>query len=309
MSALAQAIDYFHHTAPRRPYCTNDPASGQGVRNQAEAFLHSHIQPNTPSKVTWLCFDCDQPGAALHWDSVSAPPPTLVMENPANGHAHIAYALETPVPRTDAARFKPLLYLASVNEGIRRKLDADPGYRAGLIKTPGHEKWRTTAYGGIYDLHHLAEYVTLPSPSEVLRKAKNPEYAGLGRNCMLFEMLKQYAYTAVRRHWQPNGLESFSNELELHAEGLNREYNHRDPLTLKECRSVAKSVARWVWKRFTPQEFRARQSALGAKKGAAKRADLLERVKWLSAMGQSVREIAAEIGVARSTVSDWLARA
>lgn len=309
MSArLKYAYEFFIETVPNRPRCTDDKNLGQYHQPKDKALRHRLIQPNTDGRVVWLCFDVDRRGAALDWDELGAPPPTLVMENPANHHAHIAYALEAPVPKTEAARKKPLLYLASVQEGIRRVVGGDIGYSGGLLKTPCHEAWRTQSYAGAYALGELAEWVTVPSPAEMLRKTRNPDYAGLGRNCLLFEMLRSYGYKAVRKYWRPDGFEFFARDMEAHACDLARANTPRDPLPEKEARAVAKSQARWIWRNFSPSGFRAYQSAVGARKGLEKRKELLERAKWMATMGQTQREIAAALGVSQKTVSNWLQR-
>ena len=308
MSALRNALELFHETIPYRPRCTDDKHLGQYYQPKDKALQHRLIQPNTDGRIVWVCFDVDRRGAALDWDDRGAPPPTLVMENPANHHAHLAYALEAPVSKTEAARPKPLLYLASVQEGIRRAIGGDVGYSGGLVKTPGHEAWRTQSYAGTYALGDLAEWVTLPSPAEVLKKARDPDYAGLGRNCLLFEMLRAYGYKAVRKYWRPDGFELFAKDMEGHACDLAIANSPRDPLPEKEARAVAKSQARWIWRNFSPSGFRAYQSAVGARKGMEKRNELLERAKWMATMGHSIREIATELGIGKSTVSDWLKR-
>lgn len=306
MTALQKALDLFHATAPRRPYCADDPREGQFSRSREEAFRHRHIQPNTAGKVTWLCFDCDVPGSAIEWQTVHVPAPTLVMENPRNGHAHLAYALDAPVPKTDAARLKPLRYLAAVNEGLRRILRADAGYSGGLLKTPGHEAWRTTSFGSVYSLGDLAEYMTLPTQAELTRKVKNPEFAGLGRNCMMFERLSRYGYRAVRKHWGPSGLDRFTVDLENQASELNRE---GEPLPIREVRAIAKSVARWIWKNFDPASFRSYQSTVGKRKGVTTRTAMVPLALEHQSAGRSQREIAKLCGVSQKTISNWLKEA
>ena len=308
MSALSNALELFRDTIPARPRCTDDKHLGQYYQPKQKALQHRLIQPNMDGRVVWVCFDVDRPGSGLDWYDRGAPPPTLVMENPRNGHAHLAYALEAPVPKTEAARLKPLLYLASTKEGIRRVVGGDVGYSGGLVKTPGHEAWQTQSYAGTYALGDLAEWVTLPSPAEILKKARDPDYAGLGRNCLLFEMLRAYGYKAVRKYWRPGGFELFARDMEGHACDLARANNPRDPLPEKEARAVAKSQARWIWRTFSPSGFRAYQSAVGARKGIEKRNELLERAKWMATMGQTQREIAAATGVSQKTVSNWLQR-
>ena len=308
MTALAKALDLFQATAPRRPYCTDDKTAGQYQRRLDQALRHRLIQPNTTGRVVWLAYDCDVPGSAVEWHNWNAPPPTLAMENPVNGHAHLVYALEAPVPTTEVSRRKPLLYLAAVNEGLRRAVKGDMGYSGRLMKTPGHPAWRTTSYAGTYGLAELADYVELPSPRELLKKARNPDYAGLGRNCTLFERLRTYSYSAARNHWRPGGYERFLLDLEHRAIEINFENDPRHPLGETEVRAIAKSVAKWTWTRFNPADFHAWQSAVGKKKGAARRAELGYRAVALRAAGVSLRDIAAELAVPKSTVSRWLGR-
>jgi predicted DNA-binding protein (UPF0251 family) len=264
--------------------------------------LHSHIQPNTFGKVTWLCFDCDEAGSAVEWRFHKLPPPTLVMENRSNGHAHLAYALETPVPRTTLSRAKPLFYMEAITEGLRRVLKGDAGYRGGLIKTPGHAAWETTSFAGQYSLGELADYVELPSPAD-LRRLKDPEFAGLGRNCQMFERLRIYGYQAVRNYWKPNGFEYFSAELEKRAAEWNRGEN---PLPTSEVRSLARSQARWIWTKFSSKSFVDRQAALGKRKGSVVREAMLPVARLLHSNGMKQREIAARCGVDQKTISNWL---
>ena len=309
MSALRQAFELFRETMPARPRCTDDKHSGQYFQPKEKALQRRLVQPNTDGRVVWICFDVDRRGAALDWDDRGAPPPTLVMENPLNHHAHLAYALEAPVPKTEAARPKPLLYLASVEEGIRRVIEGDVGYSGGLIKTPCHEAWRTQSYAGAYSLAELAEWIpTLPSPAEVLKKARNPDYAGLGRNCQLFEMLKTYGCRAVRQFWRVEGFERFQEHMIVYAMEMAITNNPRSPLPVSESKAVARSLSKWIWRNITPAGWYERQRMLGTRKGMVKRNELLERAKWLATMGNSVREISAELGIGKSTVSDWLKR-
>jgi hypothetical protein len=302
---MQAALKIFAENLPRRPYCTNEPREGQTVRGRDEALSFSHLQPNTSGKVVWLAFDVDQPDGATCWSRLSAPPPTLAIENPRNGHAHLLYALETPVPRTDAARAKPLLYLAAAQEGIRRKLRADPGYSGHLCKNPLHPRWQTQQWATTYTLADLAEWVDLPRIADMKKRVSDPDYAGLGRNCELFERLRTPAYSLVRRFWIPGGFEHFRDALRALAEDFNAGF--AVPLPMAEVRAISASCARWIWKHFDPAAFRAIQSKRGARKGADKRALLLPEVLRLIGEGRSQREVAAAVGVSAMSVSRWLA--
>lgn len=304
---MLAALNLFTENLPRRPYCTNDPTLGQTVRGKEAALQYANIQPNTSGKVVWLAFDVDHADGATAWDRLSAPPPTLAVENPANGHAHLLYALEAPVPRTDLAKPKPLLYLAAAQEGLRRKLGADPGYSGHLCKNPLHERWSTRQWAGAYSLADLADWVDLPSIADMQKRVRDPDYAGLGRNCELFERLRTLSYSLVRKFWAPDGFERFKAAMRLLGEDLNAGF--AEPLPLAEVRAISASCARWVWKRFDPAGFRTYQSKVGARKGAEKRAALLERAVWLSTVdNMTQREVAAAIGVSQNTVGRWLKR-
>lgn len=307
MTRGAAMLPAFVESLPRRPYCTDNPRLGQSVRSREVALRHSHLQPNTPGKVAWLAFDTDQPDGATAWDRLHAPPPTLAVENPANGHAHLLYRLTSPVPCTNAARARPLLYLAAAEEGLRRKLEADPGYSGHLCKNPLHPRWSTREWGGAYSLGELADWVELPHPAEMQKRARDPDYAGLGRNCTLFEVLRQHAYRLVRAYWRPNGFEAFGEVLRALADGANAT-EYAIPLPASEVKSIAASVARWVWQRFDPATFREIQRRRGARKGASRRELLLPEVLKLIGEGKSQRAIAAAIGVSVTTINGWLKR-
>ena len=307
MNQRATALKNFTDYLPTRPYCTNDPTIGQGVRSKNVAMNYSNIQPNTPGKVVYLSFDVDLDDGAESFHRLNAPPPTLVMENPINGHAHYMYELAAPVPRTEAARAKPLFYLAACQEGLRRKLGADPSYSGHLVKNPLHARWNTFSYAGSYSLADFAEWFDLPKPADMAKRIHDPDYAGLGRNCTLFEKLRAECYRLVRKFWLPGGFEPFKETVRLLGEDLNAQFE--TPLPLAEVKATAASIARWVWKRFNPADFRAIQSKRGARKGADKRAELMPTVLALIGAGKSQREVAAVVGVSAMSVNRWLAGA
>ena len=305
MATHTTAQQFFIDHLPRRPYCTNDPHQGQTVRSAETALTFSNIQPNTSGKVVWLTYDLDHPDGATAWHRLNAPAPTLSIENQVNGHAHLLYALETPVPRTEAARAKPLFYLAAVQEGLRRKLTADPGYSGHLCKNPLHERWQTQSWAGKYSMEELSEWLVLPSPDDMKKRVRDPDYAGLGRNCELYERLRFEAYRLVRKFWIPGGSEPFKEAVRMRADDLNAEH-FTEPLPVAEVKSLAASIARWVWSKFSPADFRQIQAARGAKNGQERRDRLLPEVLRLVGEGRSQREVAAAVGVGVMTVNGWL---
>src|SRR3954464_16001188 len=64
--------------------------------SKAKARKHRLGQFNGPKYISYLVFDIDRPEAVLAWQDANLPRPTLIIENPFNGHAHYAYELATP---------------------------------------------------------------------------------------------------------------------------------------------------------------------------------------------------------------------
>ncbi|WP_163650713.1 replication initiation protein [Modicisalibacter sp. 'Wilcox'] len=311
-AAPIDAASHFADTLPARPRCANDPATDNRIRIRSRALGYRLIEPNTAGMVRWLMFDVDRPGAVLDWEDLRAPAPTLTCQNPENGHAHLLYALAVPVARTDAARLAPLRYAEAIERSLRRTLMADRGYARTLVKNPLHPHWRVSQWADAYTLGDLASELTLTS----FREAANDDVAGLGRNCDTFDRLRQHAYRVVRDFWGPGGETRFRAHLIDVAGDMQSAFI--TPLPHKEVEAIAKSVARWTWKRFTPETFRdfvARthtpeaQARRGTKKGKARRDEMMPRVLDLIGQGKSQREVARALGLTQQTVGNWLKRA
>jgi len=300
------AIDLFQQRLGRRPYCSDNLATDGLYRSPvASALEHRLIQPNTAKRVTSLCFDIDRQGAALDWYDRNAPAPSLSVMNRENGHAHLIYLLTAPVAISDIARIKPVRYLAAIQEGLRGALDADRGYAGLVVKNPANDYWITREWADTaYQLDELADYVRLPSPAEMRNRITEADYAGLGRNCTLFEIVRKESYRLVRDYWRPAGDVAFIAAVIELADVVNTQF--AIPLPIAECRSIARSVARWVWQRFNPAEFRAIQTARGRRKGAKQKAELLPSVLEMYAAGYSQTLIANTLGLSQKTVSNWL---
>lgn len=307
MAQPNHSLDLFVQRLPRNPYCSNSLAS-EGLYRlpQVKALSRLMIQPNTANLHVCLCFDVDREGAAIDWQDRLLPPPNLSVMNPDNGHAHLIYLLSDPVPTSDLARIKPVQFMSAVQEGIRRTLDADRGYAGVIVKNPSHNHWRTTEHcHQPYALQELAEWVELPTPREMRKRNKDADYAGLGRNCTIFEIVRLQSYSLVRDYWRPGGDKSFY-EAVLELVLRSNEKDIGNPLGFKECRAIAKSISRWTWRTFTPAAFREIQATRGRAKGASKRAELIPKAKAMDERGLSKRQIAKELGVSNKTVCNWL---
>ncbi|MGA7778583.1 MAG: replication initiation protein [Paraburkholderia sp.] len=288
---------------PARPYCADDYGDGIYFRPRADALDCRHIQINGPAMLGFLAFDVDKRGGADFPEDRGLPPPTWACTNPANGHAHLAYALRAPVCKTLSARQDPLRYAAAVEEGMRLALSADAAYAGLMIKNPYCGYWITEKNPVEYDLGELAEYLPdrLPGSARrmeqraaelaarVLHRARQKDRRercetgdtplagtfGLGRNVMLFDELRKYAYRAIRKYWH-DGFDSWFSHLEDRAQELNMRFPA--PLVYAEVRNTAKSVAKWAWKYFSQQAFNNRQKAVACKRGERTRQKVLAAV-------------------------------
>jgi hypothetical protein len=257
----------FLERLPKKPYCMDGKQQGIKIRTKAKACEKPLIQYNDPRKVSWLCFDIDRERAHEAYFDANLPTPSLTVINAANGHAHVYYGLVTPVHRLDCARLKPLKLLAALEHGLRQALGADEGHTGLIGKTPHHTDWRTLEpnFEALYDLNELAEYVELP--------AKMPRRLGIrhgiGRNVELFDQLRFWAYKWKADFKAKKTQEQWNTAVLSRALDYN---NFAIPLGLREVEGIAKSVAKWVWAKYTGRmsdaDFSSIQSKRGQRKGA-----------------------------------------
>ncbi|MEJ6116191.1 replication initiation protein [Aeromonas salmonicida] len=312
----------FVERLPRRPYCTDDPAQGLLIRPQATALAYRHIQHNPPPHVSTLVFDVDRADGCHAWEEAGLPAPNWVCLNMRNGHAHYGYLLAAPVARTNAAKQKPLRYLAAIEHVMAKRLGGDMGYAGLITKNPVHGDWWTIwHHAETFSLDYLAEFCPDAELAAYSRRSRK-EVGGLGRNVTVFDNVREWAYSAVREFWRPNGYEAWADAVRTACESANAfGLELGGPLPVSEIKATAKSIARWVWHRFTPAGFSQVQAHRGAKggriggkvskrptKNGKARADLLPEVIRLKAMGYSNRDIAEDLKISAGSVSNYLRR-
>lgn len=317
----------FIERLPRRPYCTDDKSSGLLIRPQATALGYLHIQYNPPPHVSSLVFDLDKPDSYHVWKDAGLPAPHWISVNRTNGHAHIGYMLAAPVARTSAARQKPLRYLAAIEHVLAKRLGADMGYSGLITKNPTHSDWLTVWHQiDPYSLDYLAEFCPDADLAAYSRRSRK-EVTGLGRNVTMFDNVREWAYTAIRSHWRPNGYDSWLCAVQAACECTNVfGLEQGGPLPHSEIKATAKSIARWTWRNLTPSTFADYvdrthtpeiQAIRGAKGGKVSKGGgrptgtnrtnwaLWEAIKSMKAAGYPHSTIADDLNISASTVSKY----
>ena len=302
-------IQLFQENLPFKPYATDDLTRGLSICNKKNAIQKRYLQHNPPAKIHWLVFDCDKANALeVATQLAHCPAPNFEVVNPANGHSHLFYGLAAPVVRTDAARAKPLRYLASVEYALRETLGGDLGYAGLVSKNPLNASWRVIEHQpSLWELGELAEFLNLP--------AKLPKKAlavGLGRNCALFETVRRWAYKSVLGYRMTSNQETFAKAVYDACESLN---TFPEPLPLAEVKATAKSVAKWTWKhytgRLTNEQF-SKVQATRAKKGkgvARYQHSAIERAAVVAQArrpGANIVEVAKANGISKTALYRWL---
>lgn len=304
-------LELFRAGLPHRPYAVDRLGHRLLITSTRRALRRRYIQANPPWMRVFAVFDVDRPGAALAWEDAALPAPLWTAVNRENGHAHTGWALEAPVLLGQHDRQAPMRYLCAVESAMRERLEADPGYAGLLTKNPAHRDWLTLwgpARG--YTLPELAEW--LPG-IERHRPKRRPERVGIGRNVATFDWLRFYAYGQVKR-WRGERTRGVYVAWLTHLYHKALEYTageHPQPLDHREVHHIAKSVARWVWHRYSAEVVSDYQARRGRKSGRVRRQRRAERdaaiVRDVLA-GKSMRAVAREHGISDLAVRHILRR-
>lgn len=291
---------------PNNPYCMDEKPGYMFVRTKAIAIKKPYLQINPPKKTVYFVFDDDKDDAAVSWFDAGLPKPLWTTQNPLNGHCHHCYKLEIPLFTSEFASVKAIKYAQAIYYAYALKMGADLGYSKLITKNPLHPQWRTTVWTDkSYSLDYLADFVELPK-----KLPKKLEIVGLGRNVTMFERGRQWAYVAIRDYMHCNSSYDWEQVVKKQLEAINSGFEQ--PLPYSEVRATAKSIARWVWKKFSYGEFsavQAKRGAKGGKKGGAVRSaqyqPLRKKALELKEQGLNNSQIAKELEVSRRTVINW----
>lgn len=231
------------------------------IRHKSIAVKKPYIQVNPPLMTIYFVFDDDKEDSALSWFDAGLPQPFWTTQNPLNGHCHHCYKLEIPLCTSEFASIKAIKYAQAVYYAYALKMGADLSYSQLITRNPLHSQWRTTFWTDrAYSLDYLADFVELPK-----RIPKKLEVVGLGRNVTMFEKGRHWAYKAIRDYMQHNSSHEWERAVRAQIEAINSGFEQ--PLPYSEVKATAKSIATWVWQRFSEQGLKQWHAEKGRKGG------------------------------------------
>ena len=289
---------------PKKPYCSDDLASGLVIRPRPVALNKKYIQIND-LMIKALILDLDYSDAGSAWIEAGIARPSWIRMNKKNGHAHLAWLLKSPIPKTPSARQSPIRYFSAIEYNLARVLNADTSYAGLVTKNPLNDCWKTIFHGNLaYSLDQLAAGLDLEEKPKVV--------AGVGRNVTCFDTVRLWAYSAVRSYWKPDGFKEWQKAVGGQVRAINSTFSV--PLPESEVRSLTRSISKWVWTHCTPGGFNEEQSRRGRKGGEksgeirAKTSDSRrDEARKLRGQGLSQKLIAESLGITQSNVSRLLA--
>ncbi len=235
-----------------RPWVADQEKVRRGRRSAPEAWeTWPYVEANPPHVFAAMLFDIDD---AERWEyEIDGPTPNWVVrkdERPPTYHA--AYTLEIPVARHKHARFAPIAKFRLLSMELGDHFGADPQYDMVLTKNPLNPPEGCSAHWIRKDpdtLDELAEWVPADARPVINRREPDDERNQRGRNCALFYECVKLAH---KRTWaELIALQGHAGRWLDHVLRLNLANFAEDPLPNQECKSIAKSCAKYSMRNWS----------------------------------------------------------
>ena len=232
----------------------------RGRRPAREAWIQWHLlETNPPTVYTVMIFDIDDPDQ-WEYEAKTPVPNWEVHKNSRPATYHVAYTMANPVARHDAARLGPLRYDRDVYDGLSVLIGADHRYNGLLTKNPLNPPPGCTTHWlrrEPYDLAELRDWLPAVIPKPV-------HTTGVGRNEDLFRFCVKLAH---RPGWARTiAAEGHAGLWLDHVRLLNIQQFAENPLPDSECRSIAKSCAKYSLSQFREGIFSDIQAERGRRR-------------------------------------------
>lgn len=257
---------------PRKPLASGQKTGPYQHMSRSRALELPYLESNPLVMRSLIITDRDASDADHAAELAGLPEPSYVALNPHTQAGHIVYGLKTPVCLSDAARRRPVNLLARIEHGMNTALDGDASYGGRITKNPLNAEHVTLWGEALYSLHELAKVL---DDIKALPTAGNPrktvQTSVVGRNCSLFDITRRWAYRGIASYWKAPAAE-WERAVYAHATEVNETVIGNDfstgPLSWVEVTHIARSIARWTRRNFSPEEFSRIQAERGRRRAA-----------------------------------------
>ena len=247
---------------PLRPLCSNEKDGSYRRRSRQDALEYAYIETNPLCIQSLVVADVDD-GDWWDYDRAGIPAPSWRTYTLLDSSYHAVWALRDPVCLTDASSRALVNLLARAEAGLRRAVHADSSYGGRITKNPLNTR-HTTTWGindensadslDAYTLRELASALDYAHLLPKLHERRALIASEVGRNVSLFDTTRNWAYRAVQRYWDET---VFAYTMNKNFGVIADEWGV--PLPTTEVKHLARSISKWVWRRFTPERFSAIQ--------------------------------------------------
>ena len=304
-------LPIFEHglqAAHQRPLVADQSKVIKGRRPAQEAWESwPYIESNPPTTYAAMLFDIDDPD---RWEyEVTGPTPNWqVRKDTQPATYHVAYTLETPVARHDAARLTVLHYFRDIYDGLAVRIGADHRYSGLMTKNPRRPPTGCSTQWfrpEPYTLSELRDWLPVKIPKPV-------HTTGVGRNEDLFRFCVKLAH---QPRWARIILhEGYAGKWLQNVRVLNTQQFAENPLPDSECRSIAKSCAKYSLQQFNEGIFSEIQIARNTRRwhpgnSGYDYSGRSETMALMSELGYTKRQLAEIFDVSARTIQRDIAKA
>ena len=288
-----------------RPWVSGEDKYRRGRRPAPEAWDHwPYVETHPPHLYVGLFFDIDEP---TRWEfDVDGPTPNWqIRKDGTRPTYHVAYTLEIPVARHDTAQYRIIQYYRDVYDGLSVMFGADPRFDGVMAKNPLHPPSGCTVHWirrEPYSLTELREWLPAKLPKPV-------RTTGVGRNCDLFSHCVKLAHQPKWAHII--AAEGHAGQWLDHVRRLNFAEYAEDPLPDSECKSIAKSCAKYSLRNYRDEKFSEIQSKRGSRRAQQRwhpsdadysYQDRTHTIGMMTELGYNQADLAQIFGISERTV-------
>jgi len=224
--AQGVALERFSSCLPFNAMATDNFKFGAYLQPKNIASQMAEIAPDPEGWKTALRLDVDRADASTSWMDAGLPEPSFIVVNPANGHAHLTWQLADWI---DESKGRSLRYFNAVRNAFTEATGADAKYAGRFMHNPLSSKYAVIrGRSRPFTLAELATCVDLGTGSN---RPTSAQGESTGRNCKLFDAVRQEAYRTVTPFRLSRRYEDFLDHVLVLAKTVNASLQRTLPIS------------------------------------------------------------------------------